>query len=94
MICNKYVIIFIFLLMLVSLVEGCLFRKSGKYKKISRKLLTNSQSFVIIHLASGRLAQLVEHALDVRRVSGSSPLSSTINQSSARMADFFITSAC
>ena len=27
--------------------------------------------------ASGRLAQLVEHALDVRRVSGSSPLSST-----------------
>ena len=26
---------------------------------------------------SGRLAQLVEHALDVRRVSGSSPLSST-----------------
>ena len=25
----------------------------------------------------GRLAQLVEHALDVRRVSGSSPLSST-----------------
>ena len=26
----------------------------------------------------GRLAQLVEHALDVRRVSGSSPLSSTI----------------
>ena len=27
--------------------------------------------------ALGRLAQLVEHALDVRRVSGSSPLSST-----------------
>ena len=27
--------------------------------------------------ADGRLAQLVEHALDVRRVSGSSPLSST-----------------
>ena len=26
----------------------------------------------------GRLAQLVEHSLDVRRVSGSSPLTSTI----------------
>ena len=32
--------------------------------------------------APGRLAQLVEHALDVRRVSGSSPLSSTIYEKS------------
>ena len=28
-------------------------------------------------LVNGRLAQLVEHSLDVRRVSGSSPLTST-----------------
>ena len=32
--------------------------------------------------ALGRLAQLVEHALDVRRVSGSSPLSSTTYEKS------------
>ena len=30
----------------------------------------------------GRLAQLVEHSLDVRRVSGSSPLSSTTKETS------------
>ena len=35
-----------------------------------------------MHHAPGRLAQLVEHALDVRRVSGSSPLSSTIYEKS------------
>ena len=35
-----------------------------------------------MHHALGRLAQLVEHALDVRRVSGSSPLSSTIHEKS------------
>lgn len=29
------------------------------------------------NICSGRLAQLVEHSLDVRRVSGSSPLTST-----------------
>ena len=41
--------------------------------------------------ALGRLAQLVEHALDVRRVSGSSPLSSTIDTplSLNRMAGLF-----
>ncbi len=39
-------------------------------------------------LALGRLAQLVEHALDVRRVSGSSPLSST-NQKTTLWVVFF-----
>ena len=35
----------------------------------------------------GRLAQLVEHLLDVQRVSGSSPLSST--NSIAKAMEFF-----
>lgn len=39
--------------------------------------------------ALGRLAQLVEHALDVRRVSGSSPLSSTIEASRFLSRCFF-----
>ena len=49
--------------------------------------LTNAAGFTIIMTApleiirsgrkKGRLAQLVEHSLDVRRVSGSSPLTST-----------------
>ena len=46
-------------------------------KNILRKHLTNRCIVVIMIPAFGRLAQLVEHALDVRRVSGSSPLSST-----------------
>ena len=48
--------------------------------------LTSWRRFCIIRLVphggisqrQGRLAQLVEHSLDVRRVSGSSPLTSTI----------------
>ena len=39
--------------------------------------------------ALGRLAQLVEHALDVRRVSGSSPLSSTMEASRFLSRCFF-----
>ena len=50
-------------------------------KKRGRKHLTNCRRTCIIHHVVGRLAQLVEHALDVRRVSGSSPLSSTIEKS-------------
>ena len=40
-------------------------------------MFTTAFFCVIITLESGRLAQLVEHSLDVRRVSGSSPLAST-----------------
>ena len=40
--------------------------------------------------ALGRLAQLVEHALDVRRVSGSSPLSSTKRKSHPNRDGFFL----
>ena len=47
-----------------------------------QKPLDFSPRHAIIILASGRLAQLVEHSLDVRRVSGSSPLSSTIHEKS------------
>ena len=42
-----------------------------------------------MYLASGRLAQLVEHSLDVRRVSGSSPLSSTKKRNHPRDGFFF-----
>ena len=41
----------------------------------------------------GRLAQLVEHSLDVRVVSGSSPLTSTKNKTALRLSYFFIQSA-
>ena len=34
-------------------------------------------------MKSGRLAQLVEHSLDVRRVTGSSPVPSTIVRAGA-----------
>ena len=42
-----------------------------------RKALDKGEFFRYNDSCFGRLAQLVEHALDVRRVSGSSPLSST-----------------
>lgn len=52
--------------------------QSGHIRKF---LLTNLPGLTIIEPAFtfvyGRLAQLVEHSLDVRRVSGSSPLTST-----------------
>ena len=45
----------------------------GVQKDIDKHLYYELKCF----LRNGRLAQLVEHPLDVRRVSGSSPLSST-----------------
>ena len=53
-----------------------------KYQRFWKKDLTNSKESCIMKPALGRLAQLVEHALDVRRVSGSSPLSSTTYEKS------------
>ena len=47
-----------------------------------KKCLTNIHASVIITHAFGRLAQLVEHPLDVRKVAGSSPTSSTILEKS------------
>ncbi len=44
--------------------------------------LTNRLEAAIITHAFGRLAQLVEHPLDVRKVAGSSPTSSTILEKS------------
>ena len=41
-------------------------------------MFTTAFFFDIMKLVSGRLAQLVEHSLDVRKVSGSSPLTSTM----------------
>ena len=64
--------------------SGCPLDKTKKWKKY----LTKSVKPCIIHHAPGRLAQLVEHALDVRRVSGSSPLSSTIHEKSELLHDW------
>ena len=47
------------------------------FLQFSKKRLDKLPLFIYNQLCFGRLAQLVEHALDVRRVSGSSPLSST-----------------
>ena len=41
---------------------------------------------IIIQYYYGRLAQLVEHLLDVQRVSGSSPLTSTTTNKSEPIA--------
>ena len=38
----------------------------------------------------GRLAQLVEHLLDVQEVTGSSPVPSTTNPQTKRFGDFFV----
>ena len=51
--------------------------------------MTNGKESCIMQPALGRLAQLVEHALDVRRVSGSSPLSSTMEASRFLSRCFF-----
>ena len=62
-------------------VEG----KGGKMKKYvirGRKLLTNGREHGIIILVLARLAQLVEHMLDVHGVTGSSPVPRTIVKSS------------
>ena len=48
-----------------------------RFEKTFGKHLTNTRAPAIICTASGRLAQLVEHPLDVRKVAGSSPTSST-----------------
>ncbi len=52
-------------------------RKKQKIRRNAKKHLTNPKVHGIITHAFGRLAQLVEHPLDVRKVAGSSPTSST-----------------
>ena len=59
-------------------------REKKNFQRFWKKGLTNGKESCIMQPALGRLAQLVEHALDVRRVSGSSPLSSTIRNSFPR----------
>ena len=53
-------------------------------------LLTKLLRLIIIQPASGRLAQLVEHPLDVRKVAGSSPTSSTIAKQVLRSLLFLL----
>ena len=53
-----------------------------------QKVLTSCLFSAIISFALGQLAQLVEHPLDVRRVSGSSPLLSTIRDQVERLGLF------
>ncbi len=53
-----------------------------KYAIRGRKLLTNGQEHGIIIFVLARLAQLVEHMLDVHGVTGSSPVPRTIVKSS------------
>ena len=60
-------------------------RARGKMKKYVirvRKLLTNGREHGIIIFVLARLAQLVEHMLDVHGVTGSSPVPRTIVKSS------------
>ena len=61
-----------------------------KFKKKKKDLLFVSACCIIVSVR-GHLAQLVEHSLDVRRVSGSSPLMSTIKTELSRFgkARFF-----
>ena len=59
-------------------------RARGKMKKYAirgRKLLTNGREHGIIIFVLARLAQLVEHMLDVHGVTGSSPVPRTIVKS-------------
>ena len=65
-------------------------RGKKNFQRFWKKGLTNGKESCIMQPALGRLAQLVEHALDVRRVSGSSPLSSTIEASRFLSRCFFI----
>ena len=53
-----------------------------KIEFISKKVLHSIRSHAIIRKLLGRLAQLVEHSLDVRRVRDSSSLSSTTKETS------------
>ena len=53
-----------------------------KYAIRVRKLLTNGREHGIIIFVLARLAQLVEHMLDVHGVTGSSPVPRTIVKSS------------
>ena len=52
-----------------------------KYAIRARKLLTNGREHGIIIFVLARLAQLVEHMLDVHGVTGSSPVPRTIRKS-------------
>ncbi len=68
--------------------------KGGKMKKYAiraRKLLTNGREHGIIIFVLARLAQLVEHMLDVHGVTGSSPVPRTIVKSSgiSRVPELF-----
>ena len=55
--------------------------KMKKYAIRARKLLTNGREHGIIIFVLARLAQLVEHMLDVHGVTGSSPVPRTIVKS-------------
>ena len=55
----------------------------AEFFQFIKKSLTNLLPCAIIMSAFGRLAQLVEHPLDVRKVAGSSPTSSTIHPASS-----------
>ena len=53
-----------------------------KYAIRARKLLTNGREHGIIIFVLARLAQLVEHMLDVHGVTGSSPVPRTMKRPS------------
>lgn len=59
-----------------------------EFPGVSKKGVDKPHNIGYNNPVAGRLAQLVEHALDVRRVSGSSPLSSTRNKSTILSAVF------
>ena len=63
-----------------------------KYAIRARKLLTNGREHGIIIFVLARLAQLVEHMLDVHGVTGSSPVPRTIVKSSgiSRVPELFV----
>ena len=63
-----------------------------KYAIRARKLLTNDREHGIIIFVLARLAQLVEHMLDVHGVTGSSPVPRTIVKSSgiSRVPELFV----
>ena len=60
--------------------NGLAKKNFSKNKKNLKKRLTNEElsGIITIVVSDGRLAQLVEHLLDVQVVRGSSPLTSTI----------------
>ena len=61
-----------------------------------KKMLAISQKmwyYIRVDTTSGRLAQLVEHLLDVQEVTGSSPVPSTKCKPLTKVRGFFVVSA-